>query len=62
VYVDRYFAGSVDDFDGTFQGLKLASGPHHIEIVAPGYETLSFDVRILSDQKITYRGDLIPRR
>ena len=39
VYVDGYYAGTVDDFDGTFQSLRLESGPYHIEIVAPGYNT-----------------------
>lgn len=58
VYVDGYYAGLVDDFDGVFQTLKLESGPHRIEIIAPGYETLAFDVRINPGQRITYRGDL----
>jgi hypothetical protein len=61
VYVDGYFAGHVDDFDGTFQGLRLEEGPHKIEIVAPGFETLVFDIRIQPGRKITYRGDLRPR-
>lgn len=58
VYVDGYYAGTVDDFDGTFQSLKLESGPYHIELAAPGYETLAFDIRITAGQTITYRGDL----
>ena len=58
VFVDGYFAGEVDDYDGIVQGLKLESGTYHIEIVAPGYETLEFDVRIIPGQKIQYRGDL----
>ena len=62
VYVDGYYAGTVDDFDGAFQALKLESGDHRIEVVAPGYETRSFDVRINPGQKITYRGDLIRGR
>jgi hypothetical protein len=58
VFVDGYYAGVVDDYDGAFQGLKLESGPYRIEIVAPGYEPLEFDIRIQPGQKITYRGDL----
>ena len=61
VYVDGYFAGSVDDFDGTFQALRLEEGPYKIEIAAPGYEPLEFDVRIQRGRKITYRGELRPR-
>ena len=59
VYVDGYYAGTVDDFDGAFQSLTLESGPHQIDIVAPGYETMTFDVRISPGQKITYRSDLL---
>jgi len=58
VYVDGYYAGIVDDYDGAFQALKLESGAYRIEISAPGYETLAFDVRITPGQRIRYRGDL----
>jgi hypothetical protein len=58
VYVDGYYSGVVDDYDGVFQGLKLESGAYRIEITAPGYETLSFDVRITPGQKIRYEGNL----
>ena len=58
VYVDGYYAGVVDDYDGVFQGLKLESGAYRIEITAPGYENLSFDVRISPGQKINYEGNL----
>ena len=61
VYVDGYFAGTLDDFDGAFQAIRLAPGGYRIDLVAPGYETLTFDVRITPAQKIRYRGDL-PRR
>lgn len=61
VYVDGYFAGNVDDFDGTFQALRLEEGPYKIEIVAPGFETMVFDIRIQRGRKITYRGELRPR-
>jgi hypothetical protein len=60
VLVDGYFAGRVDDFDGVFQRLRLESGPHRIEIGADGYETLSFDIRILPDRTVTYEGELRP--
>ena len=38
IFVDGYFVGTVDDFDGTFQRLRLDAGPHQIEIHADGYE------------------------
>jgi hypothetical protein len=58
VYVDGYFAGNVDDFDGTFQSLRLETGGYKIEIRKPGFETLYFDVHVQPDRTITYRGEL----
>ena len=58
VYVDGTFAGHVSDFDGTRQPLTLTAGTHQIEVVAPGYQTLSFDVNVQPGQVIPYRGDL----
>ena len=36
VFVDGYYAGVVDDYDGVFQHLNLEVGPHHIEIRGGG--------------------------
>ena len=58
VFVDGYFAGQVDDFDGVFQRLILDSGPHRIEVSLEGYEPLSFEVRVPPDRTITYEGEL----
>ena len=58
VYVDGFFVGIVDEFDGVFQRLHIESGVHRIEVRAPGYETLTFDVRIVPDRKTTYQGEM----
>ena len=58
VFVDGYYVGLVDDFNGVFQKLHLASGPHRIEVRADGYEPLDFDVQILPNRKLTYSGEL----
>jgi hypothetical protein len=58
VYVDGYFVGIVDQFDGTFQRLHIETGPHRIEVRAAGYEPLTFDVRITADHTTTYQGEL----
>jgi hypothetical protein len=58
VYVDGYFAGNVDDFDGVFQSLKLETGGYKVEIRKPGFETLVFDVHVQPDRTITYRGEM----
>ena len=58
VYVDSFFVGVVDDFDGAFQKLKLERGPHRIEIRSPQHAPVTFDVMIQEDFTITYRGEL----
>jgi PEGA domain len=58
VYVDGYYVGHVDDFDGLLQKLQLSEGPHRIELREPKYESLVFDVRIDTDQTITYHGEM----
>ena len=60
VFVDGYFVGNVDSFDGVFQSLRLEEGAYQIEIRAPGYEPLILDVRILPGEKIVYEGVLAP--
>ncbi len=39
VYVDGYYAGIVDDFDGVFQRLALPPGPHEIVFYLEGFRT-----------------------
>ncbi len=58
VYVDGYYMGTVDDFNGTFQKMELEAGPHRVEIRAPGFQTITFDVRIEPNDTVTYRGEL----
>jgi hypothetical protein len=58
VFVDGYFAGRVDEFDGIFQRLHLEAGPHRVEIREDGYEPLTVEVRIQPDRTVTYSGEL----
>jgi len=58
VYVDGYYAGVVDDFDGFFQRLTLEVGPHEIEIEAPGYDSQAFDVYVDPQRTIDLHADL----
>ena len=60
VYIDGYFAGQVDDFDGVLQGLRLEPGHYAVEIVLPGFAPLQFDVQIAPGRTTTYRGYLLP--
>ena len=58
VYVDGYFVGLVDQFDGAFQKLPLNGGRHKVEIKADGFETAEFDVLINPEQTVTFQGEL----
>ena len=58
VYVDGYFVGVVDDFDGIFQRLHIESGAHRIEVRANGFAPLEFEVRISPEHTTTYTGEL----
>jgi hypothetical protein len=58
VYVDGYYAGIVDDFDGAWQRVALAPGAHRFEIVSPGFETLTFDVNVRGNETVRYRGEM----
>jgi hypothetical protein len=62
VYVDEYYAGIVHDFDGVFQHLELAPGARQIEIRAPGFAPIIFDVRAKGGRTITYRAQMVPYR
>jgi hypothetical protein len=59
VFVDGYYAGVVDDYDGVFQHLNLEAGPHRIEIDVAGFEPIDFDVNVSPGQTITYRAQLL---
>jgi len=40
VYVDGYFAGKVEDYDGAFERLHLEPGQHEIVVYLDGYRSL----------------------
>jgi len=40
VFVDGYYAGIVDKFDGVFQRLNAEPGEHEIELYLPGYRSV----------------------
>jgi len=41
VYVDGYYAGIVDDFNGVFQRLRVPPGEHEITLHLAGYRTVT---------------------
>jgi hypothetical protein len=40
VFVDGYFAGKADDFDGVLQRLRLAPGEHDVQLYLPGHRMI----------------------
>ena len=61
VYVDGYYVGVIDSYDGAFQRLNIEEGPHKVEVRAEGYEPVQFDVMVTPGETITYKGELIRR-
>jgi len=58
VYVDGYFAGKVDQFDGSRQKLEIERGKHKIEISALGYTPVVFEIEIKAYETIIWEGNL----
>ncbi len=51
-YIDGYYVGQVDDFDGVFQRLDVPPGQHELQVYMDGYKTFR--------QKILFRpGDTV---
>jgi hypothetical protein len=57
VFVDSFYVGTVEDINAQ-NVIQLEAGPHRIEIRAAGYQTLTFDIRIVPYDTVTYRGAL----
>jgi hypothetical protein len=52
VYVDGYYAGLVDDYDGAFQRLRTAPGGHEITLFLEGYRTYTERVYLSADNTV----------
>jgi hypothetical protein len=59
VYVDGYYAGVVDDFDGFFQRLNVSPGRHDITFKLEGYTTHTMSVYAAPDQTLKLRWDMV---
>jgi hypothetical protein len=40
VFIDGYYAGTVDDFDGFFQRLRLEPGEHEVQLYLEGHRSI----------------------
>jgi hypothetical protein len=53
VYVDGYYAGVADDFDGAFQRLHTSPGGHAVTLHLDGYRTITRNIYVQPDS--TYK-------
>ena len=60
VYVDGYYAGVADDFDGIFQRLHLAPGRHDVSLRLDGYRTQNFKLYVPYDHTIKIHHRMVP--
>jgi hypothetical protein len=49
VYVDGYYAGIADDYDGAFQRLHTSPGGHAITLRLEGYRTVTQNIYVRPD-------------
>ena len=60
VYVDGFYAGVVDDFDGVFDGLPLSPGGHTIVFYLEGYRTVHHNLYVPPGTSFSVREQLEP--
>jgi hypothetical protein len=60
VFVDGYYAGIVDDFDGIWQRLRVEPGPHEIVLYAEGYRAFHQRVYLARDRTFRIKAQLEP--
>jgi PEGA domain-containing protein len=60
VYVDGYFAGTVDDFDGTWQRLNVESGEHDLQLYLEGYQPFSQKVLFVRGRTLKLNHAMLP--
>lgn len=60
VYLDGYYVGVVDQFDGVFQRLDVQAGEHDLEVYEPGFHTYRQHVLFRPGQTIHLKGTMEP--
>jgi hypothetical protein len=62
VFVDGYFAGQVDDFDGVFQRLHLEPGQHEVVVYLQGHRSIRERLYFSPNSTRKISGTLEPLR
>jgi PEGA domain len=60
VYVDGYYAGIVDDFDGTFQRLHVLRGQHELTLYREGFKSIHQNVYLAAGSTFKVKTNLEP--
>jgi hypothetical protein len=60
VFIDGYYAGTVDDFDGVFQRLHLEAGEHDLTLYLAGYRALERKVYLQPGRTFNVRHAMEP--
>ncbi len=60
VFIDGYYAGTVDDFDGTFQRLNIEPGDHDVELYLPGHRPYQVSVYVQPGRTFNIRHTMEP--
>ena len=60
VYVDGFYAGVVDDFNGVFQGLPLTPGGHSVTLFLEGYRTVRRNIYLSPGSTFNLRETMQP--
>jgi hypothetical protein len=60
VYVDGFYAGVVDDFNGVFQSLPLTPGGHTVVLYLQGYRTVRHNFYLSPGSRFTLRATMDP--
>jgi hypothetical protein len=60
VFLDGYYVGIVDDFDGTFERLHFRPGDHELVLYLEGYQTVKQNVRLGQRQEGKVKLQMTP--
>lgn len=60
VYVDGFYAGIVDDFDGLFQALPLPPGGHEVVLYLQGFRTARYNLYLHAGATFRVRHTMEP--
>ena len=60
VYIDNYYAGTVDDFDGMFQRLHIEPGAHDVTLYHDGFRTVRQRIYIQPTGTFRLRYMMVP--